>query len=222
MKKDTIIIQIAGWSASGKTSKVAKSIVEDEDLKDDISLLSMDDYYRGANWMKEQLKQGKEYNFDQPEAVNMLQIQSHLMALKHGKSIQKPIYCMKSSEPMGTETVHPSRVVIMEWLFALSDELHTTADYKIFVQADRITRNVRRILRDTGRTNQEIASIKEYFNRHVEPMHQKYIQPSIKNANIILENNLSNDEIIEASRNSYIEWRLGRDACRTMRARTRQ
>jgi len=75
----------------------------------------MDDYYRGITWMQQQREQyGKEYNFDQPEAINIPRLQEHLSMLKQGESIQKPIYCMKSSEPIGTETIHPARLIIME------------------------------------------------------------------------------------------------------------
>lgn len=74
----------------------------------------MDDYYRGITWMQQQQEHGKEYNFDQPEVINIPRLQEHLSMLKQGESIQKPIYCMKSSEPIGTETIHPARLIIME------------------------------------------------------------------------------------------------------------
>lgn len=172
--------------------------------------------------MQQEWEHGREYNFDQPEAVDIAQLYQHLSALKKGESIQKPIYCMKSSEPIGTETIHPARLVIMEWLFALTDELSQTGDLNIFVQASTTTRLIRRVNRDTTRKNQNVKSIVGYFEHYVEPMHEKHVEPTSKNAHIILENELWNNEIEEGTKNEVVERYLEKIFTRKLRENTSQ
>ncbi|EKE28337.1 MAG: hypothetical protein ACD_3C00074G0003 [uncultured bacterium (gcode 4)] len=181
------IIQIAGGSASGKTSKVTK-ILEDH-YREKIIRISMDDYYFGKTYMQAEAKKGRELNWDQPEAIDIMQLSEHIELLKIGKSIKKPIYSMKESEPYAKEDILPAKIIIIEWLFALSSGLHELGDLNIFTHANRDTRLNRRILRDQERTGQTAEEITRYFNGTVEPMHQKYIESTSRNAHIIIENN---------------------------------
>ena len=84
-KEGTIIVEIAGGSASGKTSAVAAKLKKE--LGDDALILSMDNYYRGGKYMDDEAEKGNEMNFDQPEALNLDLLHKHLERLKQGKSI---------------------------------------------------------------------------------------------------------------------------------------
>lgn len=186
-KKDTpIIVEIAGGSASGKTSAV--SVKLKEMFGDDAMIFSMDDYYRGRTYMAEEAAKGNVLNFDQPEVINIPLVKEHIAALREGRSIQKPVYSFKEGEAVGTEEVKPKRVIIVEGLFALNDELVAEADVKAFVDIGTHGRILRRLLRDVERTGQKPEDILSYFAEVVEPMHEKYVQSTAKNADIVISN----------------------------------
>lgn len=199
-----IVVEIAGGSASGKTSAVAamiKKVFGDEAL-----ILSADDYYRGKTFMDAEAQKGNVLNWDQPEALNLDLFQQHLAQLKLGQSIEKPIYDMKISEPTGTEKVVPKKIIIIEGLFALDEKLKGQGDIKAFVEIGTHGRIVRRLLRDIQRTGQKPADILKYFSQVVEPMHEKYIESTKKNADLIIKNEYSPE--IESERSGLHEIQL--------------
>lgn len=199
-----IIVEVAGGSASGKTTAVAERIKEAFD--DKAIIISMDDYYRGGEFMKNEAQKGNILNLDQPEALDLELLRSHLKALKAGKEIQKPVYSFKTGEPTGTETLRPNRVIIAEGLFALNDILAGEGDVKAFVDIGFHGRILRRILRDVKRTGQRPADILKYFSEVVEPMHEKYVQSTRKNADIVIKNEYS--PAIEARESGLHEIQL--------------
>jgi len=175
---EPIIVQIAGGSASGKTSEVSDK-VKKVFGKDSIAF-SMDDYYRGKTFMESEAKKGNILNWDQPEALNLELLQKHLKQLKNGQEIEKPVYDMKISEPSSTENVKPAKIIIIEGLFALNDKIEKQGDVKAFVDIGMHGRILRRLLRDIERTGQKPADILKYFSEIVEPMHEKYINSTKK------------------------------------------
>ncbi|MDD3101718.1 MAG: class IV adenylate cyclase [Patescibacteria group bacterium] len=199
-----VIVEIAGGSASGKTSAVAKKVKE---LFDDKALIfSMDDYYRGKKFMDKEAEKGNILNWDQPEALNLELLKEHLQKLEQGKSIQKPIYNFKEAESTGTEEVQPNKVVIVEGLFALNESIAPEGDIKAFVDIGTHGRILRRLLRDVERTGQKPIDILKYFSEVVEPMHEKHIQNTKKNADIIIKNEYSPK--IEAQKSGLHEIQL--------------
>jgi uridine kinase len=199
-----IVVEIAGGSASGKTSAVAdmvKRVFGDEAL-----ILSADDYYRGKTFMDSEAKKGNILNWDQPEALNLDLFQQHLAQLKSGQPIEKPIYDMRVSEPTSTEEVTPKKIIIVEGLFALDEKLKDQGDVKAFVEIGTHGRIVRRLLRDIQRTGQKPADILKYFSQVVEPMHEKYIESTKKNADLIIDNEYSPG--VEAERSGLHEVQL--------------
>ena len=199
-----IVVEIAGGSASGKTSAVAdmvKRVFGDEAL-----ILSADDYYRGKTFMDSEAKKGNILNWDQPEALNLDLFQQHLAQLKSGQPIEKPIYDMRVSEPTSTEEVTPKKIIIVEGLFALDEKLKDQGDVKAFVEIGTHVRIVRRLLRDIQRTWQKPADILKYFSQVVEPMHEKYIESTKKNADLIIDNEYSPG--VEAERSGLHEVQL--------------
>ena len=199
-----VVVEIAGGSASGKTSVIVdmvKRVFGDESL-----ILSADDYYRGKTYMDAEAKRGNVLNWDQPEALNLDLFQQHLAKLKSGQSIEKPIYDMKVSEPTSTEEVAPKKIIIVEGLFALDEKLKDQGDVKAFIEIGTHGRIVRRLLRDIQRTGQRPADILKYFSQVVEPMHEKYIESTKKNADLIIDNEYSPE--IEAERSGLHEVQL--------------
>ncbi len=199
-----VLIEIAGGSASGKTSAVSQKIKEI--FGDEAIIFSMDDYYRGKTFMNSEAEKGNNLNWDQPEALNLELLQKHLKILKSGEQIEKPIYDMKTSEPIDTEIIQPNRVIIVEGLFALNDIISEEGDIKVFVDIGTHGRILRRLLRDIERTGQKPADILRYFAEVVEPMHEKYIQNTKKNANIIVDNEYSPK--VEAQKSGLHEIQL--------------
>ncbi|HPH78649.1 MAG TPA: CYTH domain-containing protein [bacterium] len=197
-----VIVEIAGGSASGKTSEVAKQVKKH--FGEDAVIISMDDFYRGAKYMNEQAAQGINYNWDQPEALNIAQLLQILQELKTGNVVEKPIYDMKTSAPSEkTETVKPTKVIIVEGLFALNDAIKDCGDIKAFVDIGTHGRLLRRLLRDVERTGQKPQDILKYFAKIVQPMHEKYIEPTLKNADLIINNEYNAN--IEASKSGLHE-----------------
>lgn len=196
-----VICCIAGGSASGKTSAVAVDVLEN--YHGDATLLSIDDYYKGKTFMQTQAREGNELNWDQPQALDLELLMLHLKELKNGESILKPTYSMKTGEPVGTEVVHPNTVIIIEGLFALNESLKDVGDVNVFVDIGTHGRIVRRLLRDVSRTGQKPEEILKYFSEVVEPMHEKYIQNTRSNADIIINNEYSPH--VEAQRSGLHE-----------------
>ena len=202
--KDNVVVEIAGGSASGKTSTVAdmvKKVFGNEAL-----ILSADDYYRGKTFMDAEAKKGNVLNWDQPEALNLDLFRQHLAQLKSGEPIEKPIYDMKVSEPTSTVEVAPKKTIIVEGLFVLDEKLKDEGDIKVFVDIGIHGRIIRRLLRDIQRTGQKPADILKYFAQVVEPIHEKYIESTKKNADLIINNEYSPQ--IEAERSGLHEVQL--------------
>ncbi len=197
LEKDTpVIVEIAGGSASGKTSAVSQKLKDM--FGDDAMIFSMDDYYRGRTYMAEEAVKGNVLNFDQPEVINIPLVKEHIAELREGKSIQKPVYSFREGESISTEEVKPKRIIIVEGLFALNDELVSEADIRAFVDIGTHGRILRRLLRDVERTGQKPEDILSYFSEIVEPMHEKYVQSTAKNADIVISNEYNPN--IEADR----------------------
>ncbi|NDK08958.1 hypothetical protein EOM39_07015, partial [Candidatus Gracilibacteria bacterium] len=138
---------------------------------------------------------GKEYydkyklNFDQPEALNLDLFVEHLSKLKAGETVKIPEYDFKNSRPILDKIeVVPKKIIIIEGLFALYDKIATLGDIKVFVDLGTHGRILRRILRDVKRTGQKPQDILDYFLDTVEPMNDKYIEPTKINADFIISN----------------------------------
>lgn len=203
-KEGTIIVEVAGGSASGKTSAVAAKLKEK--FGEEAIIFSMDDYYHGKTFMEAEANRGNELNWDQPEALNLELLKNHLKELKNGTAIQKPIYSFKTGEPVGTENLPPSRVIIVEGLFALDGSVKDEGDIKAFVDIGTHGRILRRLLRDVERTGQKPTDVLKYFSEIVEPMHEKYIDSTKENADIIINNEYSPE--VEAKRSGLHEVQL--------------
>lgn len=187
---EPIIVHISGGSSSGKTTFTEKLL----DLLPKGTLrIAIDDYYIGREFSE---KNG--FNFDQPESLDLDLLKSNLENLRQGKPTRQPIYSFleDGGKRIGYKTVYPSRIIIVEGLFALRPEIVSVADLRIFVRANCHGRFVRRIMRDTKRTKWNPEKILEYFIETVEPMHCGYIDCQEAFADIVIDNQY--DPVIES------------------------
>lgn len=205
-----LIVAVAGGSGSGKTAEVTNFL--EKNLRLNLKILPIDMYYRGASWMEEQKAQGNEFNWDQPEALNLPLLLEHLSSLKKGEKVVVPEYDFTTSEPKILDEVSakereidPSEVevIVIEGLFALNDILNAHTDYKAFVNASMETRLMRRMIRDVAERGRSPESILSAFINTVEKMHNEYIQPTINNADLILNNNYNPQ--VEAQNSGFHE-----------------
>lgn len=179
-----IIIGIAGGTGSGKTTFVNKLIASLE--KDSVAVISQDSYYRDHPELSEEKR--KRLNFDHPDAIEWELLLEHIHQLENGITIEQPIYSMITcSRKNTTHPVKPNKVLIVEGILILtSDMLRDVFSLKIFIDADadhRLMRVVKRDMEERGRNVDEVMT--RYLNT-VRPMHEQFIEPSKKFADIIV------------------------------------
>lgn len=179
-----LVIGIAGGTGSGKTTVVRKII---ESLpKGEVAVIPQDCYYNDNAHIP--LEERLKMNYDEPAAIEWPLLCKHLSELKEGKTIQMPTYdfltCARLKE---TVTVKPREVVVVEGILVLTDKpLRDMLDVKVFVDADADERLIRVISRDCierGRTPQMVI---DRYQETLKPMHELYIEPSKRYADLII------------------------------------
>lgn len=183
IKSGPFIIGIAGGSGSGKTSQVAQKL---QKAFPDSKILSCDDYYRGKTFMQSINLD----NFDDPRAVNLDLIASHLEELKQGNPINKPVYKFQWEPEPYTECFESAPLIVVEGIFALYPQIVPHLDLAVFVETGVWGRMVRRLVRDAlrGRTRQSLLEALRMLLYKVLPSHEQFIEPQKTNANIIIYN----------------------------------
>ncbi len=179
-----IIIGIAGGTGSGKTTFVNKLIASLD--KDSVAVISQDAYYRNNPDLSENDR--KQLNYDHPDAIEWELLLKHIHQLQNGETIDQPIYSMITcSRENTTHPVKPNKVLIVEGILILTSEiLRDVFSLKIFIDADadhRLMRVVKRDMEERGRNVDEV--MKRYLTT-VRPMHEQFIEPSKKFADIIV------------------------------------
>lgn len=190
-----LIIGIAGGTGSGKTTVVRKII---ESLgKDDVALIPLDSYYKDSSNVPPEKRQM--INFDHPNAFDWDLLRKHMTALRHGQSIEQPVYSMITCTRQ-PETVHvePREVIIMEGILALYDEdIRNLMDIKVFVDADPDERLIRLIERDVVERNRTAQAVMDRYVRVLKPMHQQFIEPTKRYADLIVPQGGNNKAAIK-------------------------
>lgn len=190
------IIGIAGGTASGKTT-VVKEIVNSLP-NGEVVVIPQDSYYKDSSHVPAEERQY--INFDHPDAFDWDLLVEQITMLRQGKAIDQPTYSYITSTRQ-PETVHiePSKVIIIEGIMALvSPQLRELMDLKIFVDAaddDRLMRLIRRDIVERGRTAEMVLS---RYERIVKSMHEEFIEPTKKYADIIIPQGGTNEKAIKA------------------------
>ena len=193
-----LIIGIAGGTGSGKTTvarKIAEALAAVPNAS--IAFLDMDGYYR--NFAHLPMDERRRINWDHPEAFDLDLFVSHLEQLSRGESIEKPVYDfathLRSSR---TERITPADVIVVDGILLFVDErIRALCDVKVFVDADADIRLVRRIQRDMSERDRPLEEILEQYLTTVRPMHQQFVEPGKRYADIILPRGGQNAVAIE-------------------------
>lgn len=183
MTKNICIVGIAGGSASGKTT-IVNNIKEL--FQNDIELISHDNYYLANDdkTMEERMK----LNYDHPSSFDTEKMIEDVKKLKEGQVIYRPVYdYTKHTRAKEVVAVYPKKVVILEGILILEDpRLRDLMDIKVFVDTDADERLMRRILRDTKERGRTVESVLNQYVTTVKPMHEQFVEPSKKYADIII------------------------------------
>lgn len=177
------IVAIAGGSASGKSSIVRE--IEGY-FKDDLTVIGHDNYYKAHDDIS--FEQRKTLNYDYPGAFDNDLFYKDLIKLLAGREIDMPTYDYNMhTRSSKTIRVKPTKIILIEGILVLYDEkIRSITDTKVFVDADSDVRLQRRILRDTKERGRSLESVLTQYIGQVKPMHETYIEPSKKYADIII------------------------------------
>ena len=181
--KDIIIVGIAGGSGSGKTT-LAKNIANH--FGDRIAVLRHDDYYKAHNELS--FEERNSLNYDHPDAFDTPLLISHLDALKRGEAIDSPTYDYTiHNRSEKTRHVLPRSVILIEGILILANpDVTSRLDMKIYVDTDDDVRIIRRIVRDTKKRGRSLDSVISQYLGTVKPMHEAFVEPSKRLADIII------------------------------------
>lgn len=171
------IVTIAGGSCSGKTTFV-------EGFKNAV-IISIDSFYKDISDLTPD-REGK-YDFDTPEAIDMMACRQAAIDLSEGKEVQVPIYDYVSAKRTGESVVLPPKdggIVVVEGIFALHPPLHDLGMVRIFIEAPPEIRIARRVKRDTAKGRSPAETLAWFVK--VEAGHQKYIEPTKQYANLVI------------------------------------
>lgn len=180
---DILVIGIAGGSGSGKTTLMKNLIGQ---YGSDITVLSHDNYYKRHDNLP--YEERCKLNYDEPDAFDTSLMVYQLDCLRHGKAIDCPVYDF-AVHNRSNDTIHvePKRVIIVEGILIFADPaLRELMDIKIFVDTDADIRLCRRIKRDVNKRGRTLESVLEQYQSTVKPMHEMYVEPSKKYANLVV------------------------------------
>ncbi len=202
----TILIGIAGGTGSGKTT-LADKLVESFG-RDEVSILRHDNYYKRHDGMN--YEERSKLNYDHPDAFDTELLCEHIRLLKEGKAIEMPVYDYSiHNRSKETICVNPAPVIVLEGILIFAEpELCDLMDIKVFVDTDADVRILRRIVRDVKERGRSLDSVITQYLTTVKPMHEQFVEPSKRRADIIIpeggENLVALDMLIERVRRHLI------------------
>ncbi len=180
---NTLTIGIAGGTGSGKTT-ITRTIVQE--FGGDVSVIHHDSYYKAHDEMT--YEERCRLNYDHPDSFDTDLLLTQLRALKAGHAIQVPVYDYTiHNRAKETHTVEPSRVLVVEGILIFAEpELCKEMDIKLFVDTDADVRILRRIIRDVKERGRSLDSVIDQYLSTVKPMHEQFVEPSKRRADIIV------------------------------------
>ena len=183
MEKEILVIGIAGGTGSGKTTLMNNLISR---FQGDVTVLSHDNYYKRHDELT--YEERTKLNYDEPAALETDLMARHLDILRNGGSIDCPVYDF-TAHNRSNETVRidPKPVIIVEGILIFeNEELRNLMDIRIFVDTDADVRLCRRIKRDVEKRGRSLDSVLTQYQETVKPMHERYVEPSKKYANLVV------------------------------------
>lgn len=178
------VIGVAGGTGSGK-STIARKVVEVVG-PENVSYIQQDSYYYDLHHLPPEVR--AKLNYDHLDAIDNELLIKHLQSLKMGKSIKKPIYDFKTHTRKDQVEIVPARkVILLEGILVLAHEkIRDMMDVKIFVDTDADIRLIRRLTRDVLERGRSLESVVEQYLDTVRVMHEKFVEPCKKNADLII------------------------------------
>ena len=193
-----LFIGIAGGSGSGKSTLAGRL---EEYFGDRLSLLRHDDYYRSRSDLT--LEERASLNYDHPDAFDNALLAKHMDELREGHDVACPIYNYSQQDRSDkTRLVKSTDVIVVEGILIFENpDLLKRLDIKIFVDTDADVRIIRRLMRDVKERGRDLDSVVTQYFATVKPMHEAFVEPSKRHADIIVPaggmNSVALDMIIQ-------------------------
>ena len=192
---DTIIIGIAGGTGSGKTTLTER--LREHFGANEVSVLNHDSYYKRHDELP--YEERCKLNYDHPDSFDTPLMAAHLRELRAGHAVQVPVYDYtihnRSDE---TVLVKPAPVIIVEGILIFdAPELCELMDMKVFVDTDADVRILRRIVRDVKKRGRTLDSVVTQYLTTVKPMHEQFVEPSKRRADLIIPEGGKNPVAVE-------------------------
>ncbi|MCQ2975574.1 MAG: uridine kinase [Bacteroidales bacterium] len=189
-----IIIGIAGGTGSGKTTVVKK--IAETLPPDHVAVIPLDSYYNDTTNLTDEER--RNINFDHPDAFDWDLLLKHIQLLRQGIAVEQPTYSYLISNRL-PETIHiePKQVMIIEGIMTLlMKKLRDLMDLKIFVDTDSDERLIRIIKRDILERGRTADMVMDRYIDVLKPMHQQFIEPTKRFADIIIPQGGDNEKAI--------------------------
>ena len=183
MDDNILVIGIAGGTGSGKTTLMNNLISRFEGM---VTVISHDNYYKRHDDMT--YEERSQLNYDEPAAFDTSLMVYHLEELRRGHTIECPVYDF-TIHNRSEQTIHivPKKVIIVEGILIFeNEELRNLMDIRIFVDTDADIRLCRRIKRDVNKRGRSLESVLQQYQQTVKPMHDQYVEPSKRYADLIV------------------------------------
>ena len=193
-----LVIGIAGGSGSGKTTLTNRiAAIRPEQ----VTIITHDNYYKAHDELS--YDERCRLNYDHPNAFDTELLIEHLKMLKNGESIECPVYDYTvHNRSKDVTKIDPTPIIIVEGILIFENkELCDLMDIRIFVDTDADIRIIRRIQRDVMERARSLESVISQYVNTVKPMHEQYVDPSKKNANIIVPEGGHNQVAMEMIQN---------------------
>ena len=180
---DILIVGVAGGSGSGKTTLTENLLRR---FRDQVCVVHHDNYYRAHNDLT--YEERSRLNYDCPDAFETEMMAEHLRLLRQGRAVHCPVYDYTvHNRSDQTIRIDPKPVVLVEGILIFAEpQLWEQMDIKVFVDADADVRLARRFVRDVEKRGRTVRSVSEQWQTTVKPMHEKYVEPSKRQADIIV------------------------------------
>jgi uridine kinase len=181
---NSLVVGIAGGSGSGKSTLARHVAAAMSPVR--VVMLDMDAYYRNFTHLSDEER--RRLNWDHPDAFDLELLARHIGDLAVGRSIDKPVYdFVRHLRKRETVAVHPAPAIIIDGILLLADSrVRELCDVRVFVDADADVRLMRRIRRDMHERGRPIDEILEQYETTVRPMHEEFVEPSKRYADLIV------------------------------------
>lgn len=183
MSKESIVIGIAGGTGSGKSTMVRRI---QEEFGPAVALLSHDFYYKAHDELS--YEERCQLNYDHPNSFDTDLMIRHIRSLRKGETIFRPVYDFTiHNRSLESVPVEPAKVIIIEGILIFENkDLLDLFDIKLYIDTDADVRIIRRILRDVKKRGRTLESVVEQYLTTVKVMHELFVEPSKKYADIII------------------------------------